>query len=191
MRIFSNFDTNLRQNKSLEYQQEYGADNVSCFGRSMLYRWLKVFFPTIFLIAGSVFLVMLFTGRFGQNYFVTVLIIILIFDGMAFIPIIGKYIDYKLDFVIVIPGCVMMYDQLGIFKRNVVTISSFSIKTISIKKEKFLYSVFDNGDIIVLSEWDVHQNGESTLRRVPRPEKRRNQMARIIGIDLQANQNPH
>ena len=33
--------------------------------------------------------------------------------------------------------------------------------------------------------------GEVTLRWIPRPEKRRNQMARIVGIDLQANQNPH
>ena len=109
---------------------------------------------------------------------------------MALFPIIGKYIEYKLDFILVIPSCILMYDQWGIFRRDVITISSQSIKTISIKKDKFLYSVFDNGDIIILTEWDSHGDGEVTLRRVPNPEKRRNQMGKIVWIDAQANQNP-
>jgi hypothetical protein len=53
-----------------------------------------------------------------------------------------------------------------------------------------LYSIFDNGDLIILTEGDIEQNGEITLRRVPRPEKRKNQMVKVIGIDLMANQNP-
>lgn len=84
-----------------------------------------------------------------------------------------------------------MYDQWGLFKRDTITISAQSIKTVSIRKNKILYSIFDNGDIIILTEWDSRGDGEVTLRWIPRPEKRRNQMARIVGIDLQANQNPH
>jgi hypothetical protein len=53
-----------------------------------------------------------------------------------------------------------------------------------------LYSIFDNGDIIILTEGDIAQNGEITLRWVPRPEKRKNQMMKVIGIDEHANQNP-
>jgi len=50
--------------------------------------------------------------------------------------------------------------------------------------------MFDNGDLIILTEGDIAQNGEVTLRRIPRPEKRRNQIVKVIGIDLQADQNP-
>jgi hypothetical protein len=84
-----------------------------------------------------------------------------------------------MDFIIVTPESLMMYDQHGLFKRDVVTIGVLNIRTISIEKDKFLYSLFDNGDIIVLSESNV-EYGKVTLRRVPRPEKRRNQIANII-----------
>jgi hypothetical protein len=52
------------------------------------------------------------------------------------------------------------------------------------------YSIFNNGDIIILTEGDVAKNGEIRLRWIPRPEKRKNQMIKIIGIDVKANQNP-
>jgi hypothetical protein len=96
-----------------------------------------------------------------------------------------------MDFIIVIPDAIMMYDQWGILKRDVVTISVQSVKTISVKKAWLLYSIFDNGDIIILAEGDTERNGETVLRWVPRPEKRRNQMVKIIGMDTQANQNPN
>ena len=50
--------------------------------------------------------------------------------------------------------------------------------------------MFDNGDIIILTEGDTEHNGEVKFRRIPRPEKRRNQIVKVIGIDLQADQNP-
>jgi hypothetical protein len=43
--------------------------------------------------------------------------------------------DYKMDFIIVTPESLMMYDQTGIFKRDVFTIGVPSIKTISLKKK--------------------------------------------------------
>ena len=106
------------------------------------------------------------------------------------IPIIGKYIDYQMDFIIVIPNAIMMYEQWWILKRNVSTISAQSIKSIAIKKFGLLYSIFDNGDIIILTEGDSERYGEIKFRRIPRPEKRRNQIVKVIWIDLQANQNP-
>ncbi len=96
-----------------------------------------------------------------------------------------------MDFVIVIPNAIMIYDQWALFKRDVITISAQSIKTISVQKSWLFYSIFDNGDIVILTEGgDVDHNGESILRRIPKPEKRRNQIVKIVGIDLEANQNP-
>ncbi|MCX6825314.1 MAG: PH domain-containing protein [candidate division SR1 bacterium] len=133
---------------------------------------------------------MFFYQRLDGNYFNYIIIAFVIMCTVFLFPIIGKYIDYKMDFVIVVPNSIVMYDQGGIFKRNTVTISSYSVKTISIKKSGLLYSMFDNGDIIILTEGDAEHNGEVVLRRVPRPEKRKNQMVKIIGIDVDANQNP-
>jgi len=124
------------------------------------------------------------------SYFWYILASVLIIDLVFFIPAMVKYIDYKMDFIIVVPPSIIMHDQSWLFKKDIVTINASSVKSISVKKTWLLYSIFDNGDIIILTEWDIAQNGEITLRRVPRPEKRKNQMMRVIGIDEHANQNP-
>ena len=121
---------------------------------------------------------------FDGDYFLPILIATVIMDVVFVFPIVGKYIDYKMDFVIVIPWCIMLYDQWGVFKKDIITVSNHSVKTISVRKKWFLYSVFNNGDIIVLTEWDVNY-WEIVLRWIPKPEKRRNQIANIIGIDVE------
>jgi hypothetical protein len=120
-------------------------------------------------------------------YIITVFAII---DIVFIFPIIGKYVDYIMDFIVVIPNSIMMYDQWGILKRNIHTISALSIKAISINKAWLLYSLFDNGDILILTEWDTEHDGEIRFRRIPDPEKKKNQIVKIVGIDLKANQDP-
>jgi len=48
-----------------------------------------------------------------------------------------------------------------------------------------LYSIFNNGDIIFLTEGDAANNGEITLRWVPKPEKRRKEIARVMSKDFE------
>jgi hypothetical protein len=60
---------------------------------------------------------------------------ILIFLSLfLYFPIIHKYIDYKLDFVIVTPHFMMMFDQEGFFNKKVMMIQEISIRTISVEK---------------------------------------------------------
>ena len=190
MRLFSNFDTKLRQRRFTEYQEQYGKENVLCFGRSTLYRVYKFLLPFFFVIIFSILSLIFLYRRLDGDYFGYILVSVLIIDLVFFVPAISKYIDYKMDFIIVVPSSIIMHDQSGLFKKNIVTISAHSVKSISVKKTWLLYSIFDNGDLIILTEGDIEQNGEITLRRVPRPEKRKNQMVKVIGIDLMANQNP-
>ncbi len=190
MKIFSNFDTKLRQKVFEEYKLQYGPENVLCFWRSKLYHIIKVGIPFTVLLLTNILALIFFYKRLGGDYFSYILISMLIIDVVFLFPILGKYIDYKMDFIIVIPNSIMMYEQGGILKRNVSTISTQSVKSITIKKSWLLYSIFDNGDIIVLTEGDSERNGEIKFRWIPRPEKRRNQIVKVIGLDLEANQNP-
>ncbi len=202
MRIFSNFDTKLRQKTFEEYQQHHGVDNVICFWRSQLYKYYKVIIPLVGLILFTLLVFVFFYQWLDGTYFGYIVTAIIIVDIVFLFPIIGKYVDYTMDFIIVIPNSIMMYDQWGILKRNIRTISADSIKSISIKKSWLLYSIFDNGDIIVLTEgdmepiddddqWDVENYGEIKFRRIPKPEKRKNQILKIVGIDVDANQEPN
>jgi len=151
MRIFSSFDTSLRQRTLEEYQQIYGIDNVLCFWRSQLYKIYKVILPLIGLSLFTVLGLMFFYQRLNGSYFDYIVIAIVIMDLVFLFPIIGKYVHYKMDFIIVIPPSIMMYDQWGIFKKNVHTITAQSIKSVKINKSWFFYSIFNNGDIVVLT----------------------------------------
>jgi len=111
MKIFSNFDTKLRESRFLEYQEKYGKDNVLCFGRSKLYRAYKFFFPLIFTLLFSLFVLIFMYRWMDGEYFGFVLLSVFIIDLVFFFPALGKYIDYKMDFIIVVPNSIMMYDQ--------------------------------------------------------------------------------
>lgn len=151
MKIFSNFDTKLKRHTYRGYQEKYGAENVICIVRSKLYRFLKVFFPSLFLVALSLLAIRLFYQWVGVNLNY-IIIGVVVLDIFFMFPVIGKYIEYKLDFVIVASESVIMYSQMGIFQRDVITIPAQNIKTILVKKESFLYSVFNNGDIVIMTE---------------------------------------
>ena len=190
MKIFSNFDTKLRQKIFEEYKQHHGVDNVLCFWRSQLYKYYKVIMPLVGLILFTLLVFVFFYQWLDGTYFGYIVTAVIIVDIVFLVPIIGKYIDYKMDFIVVIPNSIMMYDQWGILERDIHTISAQSIKAIDINKSWLLYSLFNNGDILILTEGDPEHDGEIKFRRIHKPEKRKNQIVKIVGIDLQANQDP-
>lgn len=143
----------------------------------------KFFLPLLLVIVFSLLSLFFLYKRLDGDYFGYVIFSFLIIDMVFFIPALSKYIDYKMDFIIVIPSSIIMHDQSGLFKKDIITIGAKSVKSISVKKTWLLYSIFDNGDIIILTEGDIEQNGEIRLRRVPKPEKRKNEMLNIIGIE--------
>lgn len=180
MRIFSNFDTQIRTKCFEEHAAKFGRENVLCFWRSKLYFFIKIFSPLVFLIAICVWIVWLFYYIFEGDYLLFFSIATFILSLFFLIPIIGKWIDYKLDFIIVTPDFLIMYDQGGIFSKKVITVNEQSIKTISIERKWFLYSIFNNWDIIFLAEGDVTDHWDVKLKWIPKPEKRRDQIAKIM-----------
>ncbi len=179
MRIFSNFDTKLRKKSTQEHADRYWAENVMCFWRSGLYRFIRVFFPLFFLLLLAIAIILVFYYVFDGEYILILSISVGVLSLFFLIPILGKWIDYKMDFIIVTPDFLMMYDQTWIFTKKVVTVNEKSIKTISVKRSWLLYSIFNNWDIVVLSEWDM-EHWEITLKRVPKPEDVRAQIAKIL-----------
>ena len=94
-------------------------------------------------------------------------------------PLVMIYIEYKMDFSIVTPNLLIRYDQMWFFKRSIMTINALNIKTISVVKEWVFYSIFNNGDIVFLSEWDM-EHGEIILHYIQKPEKIRHMIAKVL-----------
>lgn len=183
MKIFSNFDTNNRYKIFEECKSQYWEGNVLCFGRSRLYWLLKIVFPTIFscviaFLGAYLFYYLLDWAYFGRILWIDAFLLLL-----SFIPIITKYIDYKLDFIVVTPDFLTLYEQKWILSKKVITVNEQSIKTISVERDGFLYSVFNNWDIIFLAEGDVSEHWDIKLKWIPKPEKRRAEIAALMQKD--------
>ncbi|MEI6119185.1 MAG: hypothetical protein WCP92_08555 [bacterium] len=61
----------------------------------------------LFTVLGLAF----FYNWLDGTYFGYIITAIVIIDVVFLFPLIGKYFDYKMDFIIVIPNAIMMYDQ--------------------------------------------------------------------------------
>ncbi len=181
MRIFSNFDTKLKSRTFQRYQRQYWADKVVLITKSRLFWFVKVFFPLFIFLLSSGALAWGFFFLLGEDVFIYVVLPVWIFGVLVLLyPIIWNYIEYKLDFTVITPRLVLTYDQKGIFKRHIKTINSDNVKTVSIMRAGFLYSVCNNWDLLFLSEWGEVEYWEITLRYVFKPEKRRHMIAQVL-----------
>lgn len=181
MKVFSNFDTRLKKNTLKKYQKEYWAEKVLLLSKSRLFWAIKIFFPIFFyilILAWSIRLAYIIFDTQNHALYagIIVFILLLLISG----HIIKNYMDYKMDFAIVTPESLIMFNQTWIFKRDTAAIDMDKIKTISIKKRSLMYSIFNNWNVIFLSEWDNNNYWEITLFYIYRPEAKRDIIYSII-----------
>lgn len=181
MKIFSNFDSNYKRKIVASYVEEYGSQNILVVNRSKLFVWLYVYIPTAgYLIIASLIIYGVF-ARVDMS-FVRRLAAIVVwwFWLVSMMPVFKKYIDFKLDFGVITPKWVFSYNQTGILKRNMTSLNVQNIRSIIVNKAWLIYSIFNNGDIIILSEWSDNQKGEAKFNYVNDPETKRQRMKQIF-----------
>ena len=179
MKLFSNFDTHLKAKAIEDSVQEYWEENVMCLSRSSLYFSVKVLWPLIQILILDVVLTWLFYYIFDYSYLWLIIWVAFVLNLPFFFYLIGKYIDYKMDFVIVNPEALIEYNQTWVFMKKVITINEKSIKSVTVERKGFLYSIFDNWDLVFFSEWD-EMHGDVTLSYVKNPEEKRTQIEKIM-----------
>lgn len=182
MRFFSNFNTKAKSECIEENLQQYWQWNVLCLSKSKLYWFVKFFLPFLLYLVLVLGLILLFYYVFDFSYLGWIIFVVLILSFPFFISLIGKYIDYKMDFVVVTPESLIEYNQSWIFSKRLVVINEKSIKSITVQRGWFLYSIFNNGDLIFFSEWD-ETHWDITLRYVSQPEENRSKIAIIMNKD--------
>lgn len=185
MKIFSNFDTHRKQEAVLEAQEKFWIENILVLRKSKLFLFNKVLFPvfihTLLFIAVQ-FPIYFALEDFGWvKYLSSVLLFIVYLVLLS--PNFKYYIDYIMDFSIVTPDALTRYNQTWIFQRDIKTSNVRNIKTISIQKHNFRYNLFDNWDLIFLSEGDKADQGEITLHYIPDPETIKKQITKIMRIN--------
>jgi uncharacterized membrane protein YdbT with pleckstrin-like domain len=181
MRIFSNFDTNHKRTVVASHIEEYGSNNVLVINRSKLFAWIYVYIPsTIYTLIACLiaYAIVLWIGIELVRWLS--LLILLVVWFMAMMPVVKKYIDFKLDFGIITPKGVFSYNQSGILNRNTTSLNIQNIRSIVVNRSWLLYSIFNNGEIIVLSEWSDNSKGEASFNYVHNPEVKRQKIKQIF-----------
>ena len=187
MKIFSTFDTQFNEKILEEVKKEFGDNQVMQITHWKFYYYFVVILPAIFLIIGMIlYLILLFyIGRKVSSdlkvfYYVVGFLLFLFIFGPLSLKILKRYIDYILDFVVVTPNELIYYNQEGILSRKWRTVDTEKIKTITVNKSGLIRSIFNFGNIVVLSEWDEQWDGEINFSFVDDPENLKMKMLQII-----------
>lgn len=171
MKIFSNFDTRFKADTIKKFVNENGQDNVLVIQRSALFAWLHIYIPFFFytlFFVGALYFV-----QFVQNlhlFAYTLYAVVVVTYIMIIYPIFKHYLDYYFDFSIITPQGVHLYNQRWLFARTMSVLNVNNIRTVNVQKVTLIYSLFDNGDIIFLSEWAENDLWDAKVYYVKNPE---------------------
>ena len=192
MKIFSNFDTQRKIDAYQEMVEKYWKDNVLVLNKSFLFLFVKVLFPSIwgFIVIFALRAVVFFSmeDMIEVQIIFSVFMLLLYIFLLTMTSVIKYYIDYRMDFSLVTPEYLTRYNQTGFFKRDIRSSYVRNIKTVSIVKNDPLYNIFDNWNLIFLSEgdrgwtwekWDKW-DWEIILHYIKNPEEKKKEITKIM-----------
>jgi hypothetical protein len=187
MKLFSNFDTRLDQEVYAKYISKFPKDKIILIYRDKIFFILFILLPLVFYI---LFIITLLLIWFWINLWDDILnmikwwVIIMFLIWSLFSVwrwILKKLIDYHMDFCIVTPWEIVSYNQSWLFTRQTRSLDIDKLKTITVKKNSILWSIFNYWILIFLSEWDNH-SGDIELYYIFNPDDVKNRIKDIIKI---------
>jgi hypothetical protein len=156
MAIFSTFDPKFQKQILQKSINEYWAENVIHIRKSKLFLRFYIIFPWFAWLVTFVTILSLIIVFIPSNlpWLVVIAIIFAIVGRLIPWCKIAKYVmDYYMDFSIITPQSFIRYDQTWLFKRTSKVIDLAHIRSVSVEKAGFINSLFNNWNIVVLSEW--------------------------------------
>jgi len=91
-------------------------------------------------------------------------------------------VNFEMDFSVITPTKITSYNQTGLFKRESKTVWVDKIKTIQSNKKGIIRSLFDFGEIIILTEWDEKNNWEIKLKFIAQPDVIKNKITNFVNL---------
>lgn len=184
MKIFSSFDTGLSKRQHNEAIEEYGEEDVLLVHRSPIYLLLRVYNPLAWWVIASI-LLLWWMYTTGIWWLITMWWILVIISGLyIFWRIMSKLIDYYMDFALITPKQITAYDQWWLLDRSIRALDIMKIKSINIRKNWLLDSIFNYGSIVFFSEGDPsgghHPTGDIELNYMAHPTRLKNKISAII-----------
>ena len=183
MRIFSTFDTKLKANRISFFQEKYGKSNIHVIERATIFWRIVVFSP---ILKGILFtsIIWITTWYIFSNNIVLYwsLALATVFSSVFYLSAIKSYIDYIMDYCIITPDEVILTQQEWILKRTVRTLDWEKVKSIYINKQSLIYSIFDSGTIVFMSDGD-EEFWEISFDYIKDPESQKDIIQNIMQMN--------
>jgi hypothetical protein len=158
MKIFSTFNTRHRYNELWEHQALHGEDKVFLIIRSKTYYVLFFLIPIIVVFLATIATIVLISiYATGERQRYGIISASVIWGVIMLVIHYGSYLHYYLDFMIVTPEKVDIYDQRNILHRNVKSLFAHEIKWVYADQAWIIYSIFNDGNITIESYTEEHK----------------------------------
>ena len=155
MKIFSSFDTQLKDQYYQEFVSQYGEENVLVVRRGNLYFYIKVVLRIIYWLLIQWLILVAISLLLWKSSLTTYWgITSLIFWLPLYIVALSNYIDYIMDYAIFTPDEAIFIEQVSIFHREIKSLDVAKIKSITIQKKNLFFSLFNSGLLTIISEWN-------------------------------------
>lgn len=163
MKIFNNFDTDLKKNEYNEAVQTFWKENVILIQRHLSYWIIRWLIPLWIFILVSIWVFYLSFSYFYEWIPLLFWIVISAWILSTFVFIyrtLKIYIDYTMDFTIVTPSEILTHKQYSILNSDYKNFPSKKIRSVSSAREWFLWNIFWYGHILFLTDWSVWEENE-------------------------------
>lgn len=114
MKIFSNFDSEWKNEAYNEMVEKYGENNVLVLNKSFLFFFVKVLFPILWWFIAIFSLRIIIYINLDDNtikVLFTLFMLLLYWFLLTISSVLKYYVDYKMDFSIVTPEYLTRYNQ--------------------------------------------------------------------------------
>lgn len=182
MKILSTFDLS-QKNKLLNKEiKKHWERNAFLLQKSKIFYIMYVLFPLFGLFAAALLWLLLrimviapeHNNIFNRGY----LLLLAMVSVSIVLPLLKKYFDYHMDFLIITPEYIVNYNQEWFFQRDIVSLNIKNIKTVSVKKAGIFNSLFNEGSLEILCEGD--DAGRLNVDYVTWPERIKNKINKIL-----------
>lgn len=165
MRIFHNFDTELKINEYKECVEKFWQQRVLLIERCFPYwffKWYVVVFFYLIVLVWVVF-VMLWVYKYSEIVFYALSAFLFVLTFIFVRYIIDTYLHYKMDFALVTPDEIITYSQKWFLDSSYKSLPLGKIRSIKSYRSRFLWNIFWYWDIVFVSDWSselAHPDGE-------------------------------
>ena len=153
MSIISTFDPKFKKQLLTKSKEEFWAENVVFIKKSHLFLCVKVLLP--FILWFSVLVTLITCAILYIPWLwlkITVCAIVVCAFAAPWYKILKYFLDYEMDFAVVTPKTFLRYNQTWFFKRSSKAIDMDHVRSVYVRKAWFFNSIFNNWNIIVLTE---------------------------------------